>query len=169
MFLYKVISHASYKIKYLQYGKMTILSQTYPCSLPDWISARSKSPALRCTKPYLSTIFWHCVPLPLPGPPVNKNSAWVFQKMHKKICPVTPKLLLGPDKFHNKALHCENLQWLNLWTSKLAKSIVHILLHGKNFSCLTKNIDYSCFFLRCQERGIITSSHFLHLYNIVNT
>lgn len=103
--------------------------------------------------------------------PLSAKTAHGYSLSSKciKICPVTPKLLLGPDKFHNKALHCENLQWLNLWTSKLAKSIVHILLHGKNFSCLTKNIDYSCFFLRCQERGIITSSHFLHLYKIVNT
>lgn len=43
-----------------------------PFLLPLSRSARSRSPADRCTKPYFSTMRPHCVPLPAPGPPKTK-------------------------------------------------------------------------------------------------
>ena len=41
----------------------------YPCSLLQDISLLNSSPALMCVNPKVSTIFAHCVPFPLPGPP----------------------------------------------------------------------------------------------------
>lgn len=50
-----------------------ILLSSDPRGDPDFTSARSKSPELRCVKPYFFTILSHCVPLPDPGPPETKN------------------------------------------------------------------------------------------------
>ena len=36
------------------------------------ISARKRSPALRWVNPKCSTMLAHCVPFPLPGPPMRK-------------------------------------------------------------------------------------------------
>ena len=46
-----------------------ICSHSCPSAEPLLTSSRSRSPAERWVKPYLSTILAHCVPLPLPGPP----------------------------------------------------------------------------------------------------
>ena len=43
-----------------------------PSSDPERTSSRSNSPAERCTSPNRSTRRSHCVPLPLPGPPMMK-------------------------------------------------------------------------------------------------
>ena len=54
-----------------------------PRADPDATSARNKSPDDKWVKPYLATIFSHCVPLPLPGPPRgenNKHDLWEFTK-----------------------------------------------------------------------------------------
>lgn len=64
--------------------KEKILLQ-YPFSEPDWISARRRSPALRCVKPKLSTILAHCVPFPLPGPPIMKKKIDIEQLTEAKI------------------------------------------------------------------------------------
>lgn len=45
----------------------------HPDSLLRAISLLNRSPALRCLNPKVSTIFAHCVPFPLPGPP---ESTW---------------------------------------------------------------------------------------------
>lgn len=47
-------------------------SMSSPSAEPLLRSARSRSPAERCTKPYSFTIFSHCVPFPAPGPPRTK-------------------------------------------------------------------------------------------------
>lgn len=50
-----------------------------PFSLPDAISCRRISPALRWANPKSEAILVHCVPLPLPGPPKTKaiKGFWV--------------------------------------------------------------------------------------------
>jgi hypothetical protein len=52
------------KLSFLIEGK------PYPFSEPDLISARKRSPALRWVNPKCSTMLAHCVPFPLPGPPM---------------------------------------------------------------------------------------------------
>ena len=54
-----------------------------PRSEPDATSSRSRSPDDRWVKPYFSTIFSHCVPLPLPGPPVTGKTFTIFT-VHKR-------------------------------------------------------------------------------------
>jgi len=52
-----------------------IISATMlPSALPDFMCARSKSPALRCVNPKSRTMFAHCVPLPAPGPPSTNTT-----------------------------------------------------------------------------------------------
>lgn len=53
--------------------------EAYPFSFPEFISARNKSPALRWTKPKVSTILAHWVPFPLPGPPVSRKDGTTQQ------------------------------------------------------------------------------------------
>jgi hypothetical protein len=48
----------------------------YPFSLPDAISWRRMSPALKWVNPKSEAILVHCVPLPLPGPPIGRN--WIM-------------------------------------------------------------------------------------------
>lgn len=42
-----------------------------PRSEPEATSSRKRSPEDRWQKPNFSTILAHCVPFPLPGPPIN--------------------------------------------------------------------------------------------------
>lgn len=54
------------------------------CSPLEDISLLNSSPALICVKPNVSTIFAHCVPFPLPGPPERvKQNILNFIKMQK--------------------------------------------------------------------------------------
>lgn len=49
------------------------MEHTYPFSEPESISPLRRSPALKWVKPKCSTMYAHCVPFPLPGPPVHNN------------------------------------------------------------------------------------------------
>lgn len=59
---------------------VTRIINNYPYSLFEAISLLRRSPALKCLNPKVSTIFSHCVPFPLPGPPMSKTKSQVINK-----------------------------------------------------------------------------------------
>ena len=57
-----------------------IAVSSFPLSDPEATSALSKSPVDKCVYPYFCTIFSHCVPFPLPGPPVMGKQCSFFNE-----------------------------------------------------------------------------------------
>lgn len=89
---------ASYFLHF--FNSRGLYDKFYGTSCSDWqafISGHDhrvkmeKSPAERWTKPKLSTIFLHCVPLPAPGPPRTKTTLGLAILMLIKVAKVVFK------------------------------------------------------------------------------
>ena len=71
---------------------VTRIINNYPYSLFEAISLLRRSPALKCLNPKVSTIFSHCVPFPLPGPPMSKTKSQVINKARYELVEPQGKL-----------------------------------------------------------------------------